>query len=117
MSECGMHMYVGMCQVHLCVRWCVVGVYLGISCVCVYVMGVWGYVWVMYLYLCVWECVFMCVCVCVFWMWYVYVCVCVCMWSTSCWVVVHQAYSWGHLVSLKVPYDQAKGSRNTQILV
>ena len=39
--------------------------------------------------------------------------VCVCMWSTSCWVVVHQAYSWGHLVSLKVPYDQAKGSRNT----
>ena len=101
------------------------GVYLGISCVCVYVMGVWGYVWVMYLYLCVWEYVFMCVCVldvvclCVC-MWSsvcfgcgMFMYVCVCMWSTSCWVVVHQAYSWAHLVSLKVPYDQAKGSRNT----
>ena len=116
-------MYMWGCVRCMCVCVGVLGGCIWGYLVCVYVTGVWGYVWVVYLYLCVWACVFMrvcvcvldvvclCVCVCVFWMWYV--CVCVYMWNTSCWVIVHQAYSWGHLVPLKVPYDQAKESRNT----
>lgn len=84
---------------HVCLGWCVVGGVFGdilCMCVCHRCLGI-----------CLGD-VFICVClyVCVFWMWYVYVCVC-----------VHQAHSWGHLVFLKAPYDQAKGSQNTEILV
>lgn len=104
-------MYMWGCVRCMCVCVGVLGGCIWGYLVCVYVTGVWGYVWVMYLYLCVWACVFMHVCVCVLDV--VCLCVCVYMWNTSCWVIVYQAYSWGHLVPLKVPYDQAKESRNT----
>lgn len=66
-------------------------VYFGISCVCVCVAGCLG---ICLGGICI--CVFGSVClyVCAFWVWYgVFVCVC----NTSCWVIVHQAYSWGHI--------------------
>lgn len=103
---------------HVCLGWCVVGGVLGdILCMCVCHRCLGMCLGGVFIFVCLGVCVYMCVCVlCVFWMWYVYMCVCVCG-VQSIGSFIRQAYSWGHLVSLKAPYDQAKGSKNTKILV
>ena len=69
--ECGMHVYLEVCDVCVCVWvWCVMGVYLGISCVCI--AGCLG--------LCLGGIlVYVCLGVCVHFVCGMFVCVCVCV--------------------------------------